>query len=50
MRIIAKKTLKDYWEKEPAARRPLQAWRAEAKNAEWASPADVKAHYAAAAS
>jgi len=45
MRIISKKTLKDYWEKEPSAKTALEAWHAEAKNAEWTSPAEVKAHY-----
>lgn len=45
MRIIAKKTLKEYWENEPAVKSPLEAWHAEAKNAEWSTPADVKAHY-----
>ena len=45
MRIIAKKTLKDYWAKEPAAQTSLQAWHAEAKNAQWSAPADVKASY-----
>jgi mRNA interferase HigB len=45
MRIISKKTLKDFWEKEPAAKPALVAWHAEAKNAEWSSPADVKANY-----
>src|SRR4051794_35711417 len=45
MRIISKKTLKDYWEREPATRAALEAWHAEAKNAEWSSPADVKASY-----
>ena len=45
MRIIAKKTLKDYWAKEPAVKAALEAWHAEAKNAEWTSPASVKASY-----
>jgi len=45
MRIISKKTLKDYWEKEPSTKAALEAWHAEAKNAEWSSPADVKARY-----
>jgi mRNA interferase HigB len=45
MRVISKKTLKDYWEKEPAAKAALEAWHAEAKNAEWSSPAGVKARY-----
>src|SRR5437870_11666497 len=35
MRIIAKRTLKVYWEKVPAAKAPLQAWHAEARNTEW---------------
>jgi mRNA interferase HigB len=48
MRIISKKTLKDYWEQEPATKAALQAWHAEAKNAEWSSPADLKARYATA--
>jgi mRNA interferase HigB len=45
MRIIAKKTLKDFWAKEPDAKTALEAWHAEAKNAEWSAPADVKARY-----
>ena len=45
MRIISKKTHKDFWEKEPAAKPALQAWHAEAKKAEWASPNDVKDNY-----
>jgi len=45
MRIIAKKTLQEFWEQEPAAKAALQAWHAEAKNAAWATPADVKANF-----
>jgi len=45
MRIISKKTLKDCWVKEPATQAALEAWHAEAKNAQWSSPADVKASY-----
>jgi mRNA interferase HigB len=45
MRIIAKKTLKDFWAAEPAAQAALEAWHAEAKNAQWSAPADVKASY-----
>jgi mRNA interferase HigB len=45
MRVISKKMLKDYWEQEPATKAALEAWHAEAKHAEWASPADVKASY-----
>jgi len=45
MRVISKKTLKDYWEQEPATKAALEAWHAEASNAEWSSPADVKSRY-----
>src|SRR5436853_760170 len=45
MRIISKKTLKDFWEKEPRAKSILEAWHAEAKIAGWSSPADVKEQF-----
>src|SRR5271157_5612270 len=45
MRIIARKTLKDYWEKEPGARPALEAWHAEARSANWTSPNDIQASF-----
>ncbi len=48
MRIISKKTLKEYWEKESGAKSTLEAWHGEARNAQWASPADVKAQFGSA--
>lgn len=45
MRIISKKALIDYWSKVPAAKSELNAWHAEAKDADWATPTDVKAKY-----
>lgn len=48
MRVIAKKTLQDYWAGVPGAKAPLEAWYAEAKNASWSHPADVKAKYGSA--
>ncbi len=45
MRIIAKRTLRDYWSREPRAEQPLKAWYAIARTADWASPADVKSAY-----
>ena len=45
MRIIAKKTLREYWTKEPAAKSALEAWYAEAKAADWETPIMVKAKY-----
>jgi mRNA interferase HigB len=45
VRVIARKTLKDYWQTEPATEQELKAWFAEAEAAEWKNPADVKAKY-----
>jgi len=45
MRIISKKALLDYWAKVPAVKSELEAWHAEAKAADWATPAEVKAKY-----
>ena len=48
MRIISKKTLVDYWTKVPAAKSELEAWHTEARFADWATPAAVKAKYGSA--
>lgn len=45
MRIVAKRTLRVYWEKERRAEQPLRSWHAVAAKAGWFSPADVKADY-----
>ncbi len=45
MRIIAKRTLRTYWEQEPRAEEPLKSWYAIAAKADWASPLGVKATY-----
>ncbi len=45
MRIIAKKTLRKFWEKHPDAQQALQAWYNDAKQAMWRTPADIKAAY-----
>ena len=45
MRIIALKTLRDFWESHPNARQQLQAWYEDAKHAVWQSPTDIKAVY-----
>lgn len=41
-RIIAKKTLRDFWERYPDAEQPLKVWYEIAKNAHWKNPNDVK--------
>ena len=45
MRIISRKTLKDFWEQHADSRQSLQAWYADAKQADWKSPADIKNYY-----
>ncbi|MBI3530422.1 MAG: type II toxin-antitoxin system HigB family toxin [Betaproteobacteria bacterium] len=45
MRIIALKTLRDFWGKHPQAEVPLRAWHAVSSRADWRNPADVKAAY-----
>jgi mRNA interferase HigB len=45
MRIIARRTLREFWEKQPDARQALQAWYADVKRAEWKTPAEIKTIY-----
>lgn len=45
MRIIARRTLKEFWEGHPDAEQPLRAWFANVKQADWKSPADIKRDY-----
>jgi len=45
MRVIAKKALREFWERYPDSEQQLKAWYAEARNAAWQTPADVKAKY-----
>ncbi len=45
MRIIARRTLREFWARHPAAERPLRAWFAEAHRAAWRGPTDIKARY-----
>jgi mRNA interferase HigB len=45
MRIIALKTLKEYWQKEPDSKEALSAWYHEALAASWDGPADIKEKY-----
>lgn len=45
MRIIAIKTLKDFWRKYPDSEEALKAWYAIAKKADWRTPSEVKEMY-----
>lgn len=45
MRIIAKKTLREFWKRHPDAERPLLAWYREVKREDWKTPASIKEKY-----
>ncbi|MDR0873629.1 MAG: type II toxin-antitoxin system HigB family toxin [Prevotellaceae bacterium] len=45
-RILAKSTLKEYWETHPDSEQYLKTWYDTAMNADWRTPADVKQTYA----
>lgn len=47
MRIIAEKTLKEYWANHAEAQGPLEAWREHVSRARWTCPADVQKDYGA---
>jgi mRNA interferase HigB len=42
MRIIAKKTLRDFWEKYPDSQESLENWYYEATKSDWSTPQQVK--------
>lgn len=48
MRIIAKRTLREFWESHPDAEGPLLAWYREVEKEDWDTPAKVKDKYASA--
>lgn len=45
-RIIAKRTLKEFWEIHADAEQYLKTWYDVAKNSHWKSPADIKNSFA----
>lgn len=45
MRIISRKTLKEFWEKYPDSEEHLKAWYQIANYAEWTTPQDIKEQY-----
>ena len=46
VRIIAKRTLREFWKKHPPAEEPLKTWYDVASGADWSSPHDIKSQYA----
>lgn len=45
-RIIAKRTLREFWEKQSDAEQYLKTWYETAKQSKWNSPSDIKQTYA----
>lgn len=45
MRIIALRTLREFWQRHPDSEQSLRAWYANVRRATWKSPADVKISY-----
>jgi mRNA interferase HigB len=46
MRVIAKKILREFWERHNDSEEQLKIWYKEASKAVWRSPADIKTDYA----
>ena len=45
MRIIARRTLREFWELHRQAEQPLKAWFREAAASDWANPQEIKCRY-----
>ncbi len=46
MRIIARSTLRDFWENQAETKDALKAWYQDVNQAEWKTPVDIKNIYA----
>ena len=45
MRVIAKRTLREFWRRHPDAERPLLSWHREMEDEDWDAPTGVKGRY-----
>jgi mRNA interferase HigB len=45
VRVIAKRTLREFWEKHADSEQQLKAWYNEAEQAEWETPNEIKKDY-----
>ena len=48
MRIIAKRTIREFWEKHPDSEQPLRTWYQEVSRVKWKDPHQLKQHFSAA--
>ena len=45
MQLLAKRTLRQFWEKHPQAETPLRVWYSQVSQAAWTAPVDIKAMF-----
>jgi mRNA interferase HigB len=45
MRVISKRSLRDFWARFPDSEDTLKAWHSEVQAASWQTPADIKEKY-----
>ena len=45
MRVVAKKILREFWEKQPDSKEQLKTWYSESAKAKWTSPVSIKLEY-----
>lgn len=45
MQVIARRTLREFWQREPHAETPLKVWYAIVDKASWTGPAEIKAQF-----
>ena len=48
MRVIAKRTFRQFWEEHPDAQGPLEAWHSETEKAHWKTPQQIKEQFGSA--
>jgi mRNA interferase HigB len=48
MRVIAKRTLRHFWEQYPDAQGPLEAWHSETVKSRWQNPQQIKEQFGSA--
>ena len=48
MRVIAKKALQQFWEKNPSAKQPLLSWHKAAQTMKWQNMAEIKERFSSA--
>jgi len=45
MRVIAKRTLRQFWEKNPSAKQPLLSWHKAAQTAKWQNMVEINERF-----